>query len=194
MNTVRCFTMQRYKFLKAIHNCNVLMSFCNIVVSRCKDTSFWKQFTTRSRCSPAWPALFHDAKIQVFESNSQPLALSIEWELCCFTMQRYKFLKAIHNCDIDVLCGGVVVSRCKDTSFWKQFTTGVWKRVSLLGCFTMQRYKFLKAIHNRRGRRQGHLLVVSRYKDTSFFNPGWIRRIKITVVVLWYYPNKALSQ
>ena len=41
--------------------------------------------------------LFQTTKIQIFESNSQPLLYWGVCSSCCFRLQRYKFLKAIHN-------------------------------------------------------------------------------------------------
>ena len=41
--------------------------------------------------------LFQTTKIQIFESNSQPFSFNYIGEFCCFRLQRYKFLKAIHN-------------------------------------------------------------------------------------------------
>ena len=41
--------------------------------------------------------LFQTTKIQIFESNSQPCTPTPSAKSCCFRLQRYKFLKAIHN-------------------------------------------------------------------------------------------------
>ena len=41
--------------------------------------------------------LFQTTKIQTFESNSQPPSYSALPTTCCFRLQRYKLLKAIHN-------------------------------------------------------------------------------------------------
>ena len=93
----RCFRLQRYKLLKAIHNSSASVLHVLQVVSDYKDTNFWKQFTTYKR---GFRRLYS-----------------------CFRLQRYKLLKAIHN---DGDHGGslrVVVSDYKDTNFWKQFTT-----------------------------------------------------------------------
>ena len=45
----RCFRLQRYKLLKAIHNAIVEDPAKKSVVSDYKDTNFWKQFTTPVR-------------------------------------------------------------------------------------------------------------------------------------------------
>ena len=42
-----CYWYQRYLILKAIHNRKQLGLFCRPVVTDIKDTSFWKQFTTK---------------------------------------------------------------------------------------------------------------------------------------------------
>ena len=41
--------------------------------------------------------LFQTTKIQIFESNSQLKKLKNLLSASCFRLQRYKFLKAIHN-------------------------------------------------------------------------------------------------
>ena len=41
--------------------------------------------------------LFQTTKIQIFESNSQPAGFGLYRCMSCFRLQRYKFLKAIHN-------------------------------------------------------------------------------------------------
>ena len=41
--------------------------------------------------------LFQTTKIQTFESNSQRLIRYLLKKKCCFRLQRYKLLKAIHN-------------------------------------------------------------------------------------------------
>ena len=61
--------------------------------------------------------LFQTTKIQIFESNSQPLLrLSLKFPRC-FRLQRYKFLKAIHNTPILDDIETLVVSDYKDTNF-----------------------------------------------------------------------------
>ena len=67
----RCFRLQRYKLLKAIHNAKLKESH--------KDV------------------LFQTTKIQTFESNSQRAIEEIAKFNRCFRLQRYKLLKAIHN-------------------------------------------------------------------------------------------------
>ena len=87
--------------------------------------------------------LFQTTKIQIFESNSQLSRGLPNLYRSCFRLQRYKFLKAIHN----------------------RAVSGALRAV---GCFRLQRYKFLKAIHNAAGQALLSPLVVSDYKDTNF--------------------------
>ena len=61
--------------------------------------------------------LFQTTKIQIFESNSQPPLWCGAEILRCFRLQRYKFLKAIHNLPSTVLKRVNVVSDYKDTNF-----------------------------------------------------------------------------
>ena len=61
--------------------------------------------------------LFQTTKIQIFESNSQPTShLSLQ-ALRCFRLQRYKFLRAIHNLYLVFSGQREVVSDYKDTNF-----------------------------------------------------------------------------
>ena len=46
---------------------------------------------------PQGRRLFQTTKIQIFESNSQRSRASSIISVSCFRLQRYKFLKAIHN-------------------------------------------------------------------------------------------------
>ena len=98
-----------------------------------------------------YPLLFQTTKIQIFESNSQLVLRYVAAEHSCFRQQRYKFLKAIHNHWVDTLISTFVVSDNKDTNFWKQFTTAMLTYKTHNCCFRQQRYKFLKAIHNKNG-------------------------------------------
>ena len=61
--------------------------------------------------------LFQTTKIQIFESNSQLMAHPIGNSESCFRLQRYKFLKAIHNRMANRSFGESVVSDYKDTNF-----------------------------------------------------------------------------
>ena len=118
----RCFRLQRYKLLKAIHNAELDREYHLQVVSDYKDTNFWKQFTTSNLTALLTKTLFQTTKIQTFESNSQLAVINLLYT--------------------------VVVSDYKDTNFWKQFTTSPEDDHNGRCCFRLQRYKFLKAIHN----------------------------------------------
>ena len=63
--------------------------------------------------------LFQTTKIQIFESNSQHFRLRNKFPLCCFRLQRYKLLKAIHNDRDKEAMLSEVVSDYKDTNFLK---------------------------------------------------------------------------
>ena len=197
-----CFRLQRYKLLKAIHNKNNRFMNFNQVVSDYKDTNFWKQFTTERRDCRQYHLLFQTTKIQTFESNSQLGEVWMTVAECCFRLQRYKILKAIHNILPDETRAQRVVSDYKDTNFWKQFTTlcvpytkisGCFRlqryklsqsnsqqtyRITLTpySCFRLQRYKLLKAIHNTGLKDKNGIEVVSDYKDTNFWKQFTTRR------------------
>ena len=139
--------------------------------------------------------MFQTTKIQTFESNSQQSFQGQRTGFCCFRLQRYKLLKAIHNIRKRNPLKTQVVSDYKDTNFWKQFTTWklfIWYKKKLFQttkiqtfesnsqplysllpdsrrCFRLQRYKLLKAIHNAPNMQIHFLLVVSDYKDTNFW-------------------------
>ena len=122
-NRCRCSPSQRYKFLKAIHNCTLKKVLPFRDVRRHKDTNFWKQFTTFPYFHVSFIMMFAVTKIQIFESNSQHLCNSAFPRVRCSPSQRYKFLKAIHNLWIVYSRRKADVRRHKDTNFWKQFTT-----------------------------------------------------------------------
>ena len=61
--------------------------------------------------------LFQTTKIQTFESNSQLHTALTKKTDCCFRLQRYKLLKAIHNSGKLSKRKGTVVSDYKDTNF-----------------------------------------------------------------------------
>ena len=61
--------------------------------------------------------LFQTTKIQIFESNSQRRVGRPDDGGRCFRLQRYKFLKAIHNLLALITLGNFVVSDYKDTNF-----------------------------------------------------------------------------
>ena len=61
--------------------------------------------------------LFQTTKIQIFESNSQHATALLLDARRCFRLQRYKFLKAIHNVPYHYVKRSYVVSDYKDTNF-----------------------------------------------------------------------------
>ena len=61
--------------------------------------------------------LFQTTKIQIFESNSQLYNIGTPCSSSCFRLQRYKFLKAIHNTNFLSTADKFVVSDYKDTNF-----------------------------------------------------------------------------
>ena len=135
------------------------------------------------------------SKIPHFESNSQLIPTFPKTTLSCYWYQRYLILKAIHNSAILYWFSGLVVTDIKDTSFWKQFTTGKFMGecfITLLliskiphfesnsqrivrdimtyrSCYWYQRYLILKAIHNQSIAAVGDKFVVTDIKDTSFW-------------------------
>ena len=190
-----CSEYQRYKLLKAIHN---TYSFDNKkygVAQNIKDTNFWKQFTTYRPAGRYSQLLLRISKIQTFESNSQHLHRRKIWYWRCSEYQRYKLLKAIHNFIWLFVYVPLVAQNIKDTNFWKQFTTGfaqknifgwllriskiqTFESNSQLGyysilkrtcCSEYQRYKLLKAIHNRTHHARHNSAVAQNIKDTNFW-------------------------
>ena len=137
-----CFRLQRYKFLKAIHN------------SCCKFSYF---------C-----LLFQTTKIQIFESNSQPLSIYKFLFASCFRLQRYKFLKAIHNFYQHIASSKELFQTTKIQIFESNSQRKSGNSVLKVRCFRLQRYKFLKAIHNLLTCVCRNFHVVSDYKDTNF--------------------------
>ena len=118
-----CYWYQRYLILKAIHNDYCPLFRLAPVVTDIKDTSFWKQFTTRRLNESFGGMLLLISKIPHFESNSQHKKRSYLIGNCCYWYQRYLILKAIHNLKGVGQSYASVVTDIKDTSFWKQFTT-----------------------------------------------------------------------
>jgi len=164
----RCSEYQRYKLLRAIHNKNRLTANVATVVQNIKDTNFCEQFTT------------------VFSV--------VFVTFCCSEYQRYKLLRAIHNDQLKETFEVIVVQNIKDTNFCEQFTTFAlestkdlqlfriskiqtfasnsqlkgWLISSLNCCSEYQRYKLLRAIHNRVRLNPYERLVVQNIKDTNF--------------------------
>ena len=92
-----CYWYQRYLILKAIHNKSGHSHKYSNVVTDIKDTSFWKQFTTKKGYELNIPWLLLISKIPHFESNSQHRREKGYIIKSCYWYQRYLILKAIHN-------------------------------------------------------------------------------------------------
>ena len=165
----RCFRLQRYKLLKAIHNDFKLYRYSLIVVSDYKDTNFWKQFTTTYHFGFKLFVLFQTTKIQTFESNSQPLLLAADRAAGCFRLQRYKLLKAIHNRSHIDRRQAQLFQTTKIQTFESNSQRIAPAPFLSLCCFRLQRYKLLKAIHNTHKLVVYIFWVVSDYKDTNFW-------------------------
>ena len=95
-----CVVSQRYRKMKAIHNNTVICLAWGIVVLYLKDTEKWKQFTTTLLSTNTWTLLCCISKIQKNESNSQLRFFSFKLRISCVVSQRYRKMKAIHNCFI----------------------------------------------------------------------------------------------
>ena len=190
-----CFNVQRYKILKAIHNTQRRWHRPPYVVSMCKGTRFWKQFTTISDLWRPYNRLFQCAKVQDFESNSQHVGdyvrisascfnvqrykilkaihnsklINLTFTLCCFNVQRYKILKAIHNLQREIAYIIAVVSMCKGTRFWKQFTTTVKSVESILSLFQCAKVQDFESNSQHLTAGNIRLCVVSMCKGTRFW-------------------------
>jgi len=112
--------------------------------------------------------LFQEAKIQIFESNSQLANRSNLANFGCFRKQRYKFLKAIHNLFSHFEYRKELFQEAKIQIFESNSQLGIVILVYVVGCFRKQRYKFLKAIHNQMLLYGSQFIVVSGSKDTNF--------------------------
>ena len=138
-------------------------------VRRHKDTNFWKQFTTAVKTGAKCQEMFAVTKIQIFESNSQQRPLAEDVVERCSPSQRYKFLKAIHNSPSILWLTTMMFAVTKIQIFESNsqlhnagFKT--WAR-----CSPSQRYKFLKAIHNKFKISLIPHEDVRRHKDTNFW-------------------------
>ena len=114
-----CLSSQRYNFLKANHNKTFGSWQLEIVVYQVKDTIFWKQITTWF----SYKILF----------------------ACCLSSQRYNFLKANHNIQVDFSNRICVVYQVKDTIFWKQITTSLTIQKSHYLLFIKSKIQFFES-------------------------------------------------
>ena len=92
--------------------------------------------------------MFQTTKIQTFESNSQQIQSVRCRSYCCFRLQRYKLLKAIHNDPREGEEDGQLFQTTKIQTFESNSQLGMENTLVQLSCFRLQRYKLLKAIHN----------------------------------------------
>ena len=112
--------------------------------------------------------LFQTTKIQTFESNSQRQGGGADLVQGCFRLQRYKLLKAIHNLAMPGITRTMLFQTTKIQTFESNSQLEISVTAVLSGCFRLQRYKLLKAIHNACGVLIVVCTVVSDYKDTNF--------------------------
>ena len=117
-----CSRYQRYKLLRANHNCSIL--------------------------SPRHYWLFQIPKVQTFESQSQRLKHLHKKIRCCSRYQRYKLLRANHNQLLISFFECGVVPDTKGTNFWEPITTIIPFNDNSICCSRYQRYKLLRANHN----------------------------------------------
>ena len=130
-----CVVSQRYRKMKAIHNSFGCFPRTLPVVLYLKDTEKWKQFTTVTVFMRSFLKLCCISKIQKNESNSQRANGERKGRGGCVVSQRYRKMKAIHNCQSKNPLPLIVVLYLKDTEKWKQFTTAGFKYpLSLLLC------------------------------------------------------------
>ena len=92
--------------------------------------------------------LFQTTKIQTFESNSQQSVRQYRQILCCFRLQRYKLLKAIHNRMLYQISRKELFQTTKIQTFESNSQPIIFFYHTFSRCFRLQRYKLLKAIHN----------------------------------------------
>ena len=93
--------------------------------------------------------LFRISKIQIFESKSQ-LNFTTPYNcICCSEYQRYKFLKANHNQPNSGNSGNMLFRISKIQIFESKSQLSVLSGFDGFCCSEYQRYKFLKAIHNK---------------------------------------------
>ena len=147
--------------------------------------------------------LFQIPKVQTFESQSQRMAALQTATNCCSRYQRYKLLRANHNLFIGLEFVLHVVPDTKGTNFWEPITTdlGVYHSIILLfqipkvqtfesqsqllcnylrlyrSCSRYQRYKLLRANHNKNEPNTAQKAVVPDTKGTNFWEPITTRNL-----------------
>ena len=113
--------------------------------------------------------LFQTTKIQTFESNSQLSSGKTRRGNGCSRLQRYKLLKAIHNKPVPMLLNDWLFQTTKIQTFESNSQRISIHRYVEQRCSRLQRYKLLKAIHNKRNEAKYFFRVVPDYKDTNFW-------------------------
>ena len=91
--------------------------------------------------------LFQTTKIQIFESNSQLFWLCGCYLFGCFRLQRYKFLKAIHNMGVRTATAVALFQTTKIQIFESNSQQVTPDNIAEIGCFRLQRYKILITIY-----------------------------------------------
>ena len=70
-----CLRLQRYKFMKPIYSLSAqAIHFC-VAVWDYKDTNLWNQFTALKLDKKKGAELFETTKIQIYETNLQPIGV-----------------------------------------------------------------------------------------------------------------------
>ena len=149
-------------------HCLICLRLC-LVAQNIKDTNFWKQFTTVQQLNVSCLLLLRISKIQTFESNSQLSGTYLYDQRSCSEYQRYKLLKAIHNVFTKPITEPNVAQNIKDTNFWKQFTTWIFK--SEWRCVLLRISKIQTFESNSQHMNVGFFTrcVAQNIKDTNFW-------------------------
>jgi len=154
VRVVRLFSMSKIQIFESNSQRASVVARPFDVVFDVKDTNFWKQFTTAVNLFLWKSKLFSMSKIQIFESNSQQGVQLADNNEGCFRCQRYKFLKAIHNANRIIVWLKLLFSMSKIQIFESNSQPLRYPSSWNVSCFRCQRYKFLKAIHNKRAHLQ----------------------------------------
>ena len=134
-------SITKLRNLKAIHNKIVpLRSSTKVVINR-KTTKFESNSQPLcTLCVSNFVVINH--KTTKFESNSQPPRCTAPYSQSCYQSQNYKI--------------------------WKQFTTSFYSFYFLLQLLSITKLQNLKAIHNKRSRKNQWCHVVINHKTTKF--------------------------
>ena len=140
-----------------------------LVAQNIKDTNFWKQFTTIMILMRKRRGLLRISKIQTFESNSQPNLIPYLLFVGCSEYQRYKLLKAIHNYRMCLPVERLLLRISKIQTFESNSQLCSTAASIARCCSEYQRYKLLKAIHNKGFSVHIWFPVAQNIKDTNFW-------------------------